>query len=75
MECYVDRKLGERYIECNLNGHKSPVEEANSCGYCFRHLIYTGSELEKESQKSSDRIGGINLLRKELFPERKLLSR
>ena len=76
MEEELSKKLDERYLGCDFKGHISPDEETNLCGYCFRRLDYNfANAISEQGQRRLDRLTGLSLLRKELFPERKLLSR
>ena len=76
MEEEIAYQLNRRYLECDVGGHKSTNEGTNLCGYCFRRLDYNfANAISEQGQRSLDRLTGLSLLRKELFPKRTLLSR
>ncbi|MBI2043155.1 hypothetical protein HYT25_02090 [Candidatus Pacearchaeota archaeon] len=76
MEDELIRKLDERYIGCDIRGHRLPNPEKTYCNSCFRRLNYNATNgLSERDQRSLDKLAGLTLLRKELLPAGKLLSR
>ena len=73
MEEEIAYQLDRRYLECDVGGHILPNKEKTYCNYCFRRLDYLANAISEQDKRSLDRLNGLGLLRKELFPERLLL--
>lgn len=41
--------LDYRYKECDRGEHKKPDEENKRCYYCYRHLVFNMSQINKDN--------------------------